>query len=168
MPCHAVVVTAELCPACCHLLRLLLSSRMLPSKLFKFKNHGIPPPLRSLMVIHPSLSPSLAVQLRLRLRVASQPFLNSIGAPRARRFHSSSRLLQSTISGVSTSSSAESEAQKGQLEPRLQLTFTCSVTDCSERSTHEFTKRAYQKGIVIVQCPKCKNRWLSFLLFCWR
>jgi protein import protein ZIM17 len=38
------------------------------------------------------------------------------------------------------------------------LTFTCSVENCGERSTHEFTKRSYTKGIVIVQCPGCKNR----------
>ena len=44
------------------------------------------------------------------------------------------------------------------MEPRLSLTFTCTVTDCGERSTHQFTKRAYEKGIVIVQCPGCKNR----------
>ncbi|EJD07457.1 zf-DNL-domain-containing protein, partial [Fomitiporia mediterranea MF3/22] len=45
-------------------------------------------------------------------------------------------------------------------EPRLQLTFTCTVTGCTERSTHGFTKRAYERGIVIVTCPKCKNRHL--------
>lgn len=43
-------------------------------------------------------------------------------------------------------------------EPRLSLTFTCTVTDCGTRSTHEFTKRSYQRGIVIVQCPGCENR----------
>ncbi|KAL4252856.1 hypothetical protein ABKN59_003576 [Abortiporus biennis] len=45
-------------------------------------------------------------------------------------------------------------------EPRLSLTFTCTVKDCGTRSTHEFTKRAYTKGIVIVECPGCKNRHL--------
>jgi len=63
-----------------------------------------------------------------------------------------------------------SQALPGRAEPRLSLTFTCTVTDCGERSTHEFSKRAYTKGIVLVQCPKCKNRWVlfcivSFLLF---
>jgi hypothetical protein len=38
------------------------------------------------------------------------------------------------------------------------LTFTCSVDKCGERSTHEFAKRSYERGIVIVQCPGCKNR----------
>jgi len=53
-----------------------------------------------------------------------------------------------------------SQALPGRVEPRLSITFTCTVTDCGERSTHEFSKRAYTKGIVLVQCPKCKNRWV--------
>lgn len=43
-------------------------------------------------------------------------------------------------------------------EPRLSLTFTCTVPQCETRSTHEFTRRSYERGIVIVQCPGCKNR----------
>lgn len=46
------------------------------------------------------------------------------------------------------------------MEPKLSLTFTCTVSDCGERSTHQFTKRAYQKGVVLVQCPGCKNRYV--------
>jgi len=45
-------------------------------------------------------------------------------------------------------------------EPRLSLTFTCTVTDCGTRSSHQFTRRSYEKGIVIVECPGCKNRHL--------
>lgn len=48
----------------------------------------------------------------------------------------------------------------GQIDRRLSLTFTCSVDDCGHRSTHEFAKRSYDKGIVLVQCPSCKNRHL--------
>ncbi|TFK69302.1 zf-DNL-domain-containing protein [Pluteus cervinus] len=40
------------------------------------------------------------------------------------------------------------------------MTFTCTVEGCETRSTHEFTKRSYEKGIVLVQCPGCKNRHL--------
>lgn len=40
------------------------------------------------------------------------------------------------------------------------LTFTCTANDCGHRSTHEFTKRSYTRGIVLVQCPECKNRHL--------
>lgn len=54
----------------------------------------------------------------------------------------------------------------GQVEPRLQLTFTCTAgperqqPQCGERSTHEFSKNSYENGIVLVQCPKCKARHL--------
>lgn len=46
-------------------------------------------------------------------------------------------------------------------EPRLSLTFTCMVTACGTRSSHMFTRRSYEKGIVIVQCPGCKNRCVA-------
>ncbi|KAI0060639.1 zf-DNL-domain-containing protein [Artomyces pyxidatus] len=45
-------------------------------------------------------------------------------------------------------------------EPRLSISFTCTVKDCLTRSTHQFTKRAYERGIVLVECPGCKNRHL--------
>jgi len=45
-------------------------------------------------------------------------------------------------------------------EPRLSLTFTCTASDCNHRSTHQFTKAAYERGIVLIECPKCKNRHL--------
>lgn len=48
----------------------------------------------------------------------------------------------------------------GQIEQRLSITFTCTVDECGHRSSHEFSKRSYTKGIVIVQCPGCKNRHL--------
>jgi len=40
------------------------------------------------------------------------------------------------------------------------IQFTCTVPDCGTRSSHEFSKKSYEKGIVIVQCPGCKNRHL--------
>lgn len=51
-----------------------------------------------------------------------------------------------------------SQYQTQPQEARLSLTFTCTVEDCGTRSTHEFTKRSYTRGIVIVQCPGCENR----------
>ncbi|KAH9967413.1 DNL zinc finger-domain-containing protein [Russula dissimulans] len=44
--------------------------------------------------------------------------------------------------------------------PRLSLTFTCTAGTCTTRSTHQFTKRAYEKGIVLIECPGCKTRHL--------
>jgi hypothetical protein len=48
----------------------------------------------------------------------------------------------------------------------LAMTFTCTAgaekgnPTCGHRSTHEFKKRSYEKGVVIVQCPKCEARHL--------
>ncbi|PRQ78167.1 DNL zinc finger-domain containing protein, partial [Rhodotorula toruloides] len=54
----------------------------------------------------------------------------------------------------------------------LRITFTCtaSVTPegkteaeasaCGHRSSHEFARRSYEKGVVIIQCPGCGNRHL--------
>jgi hypothetical protein len=44
------------------------------------------------------------------------------------------------------------------ITPSRSLTFTCTANDCGHRSTHEFAKRSYEKGIVLVQCPECKSR----------
>ena len=70
----------------------------------------------------------------------------------------------------------------GKIERRLQITFTCTAavptlsstsnsveakagndqttTLCHHRSTHEFSRRSYEHGIVLVECPSCKNRHL--------
>jgi protein import protein ZIM17 len=56
---------------------------------------------------------------------------------------------------------ASSQPLPEKLEPRLSMTFTCTVKGCDRRSTHEFSKRAYESGIVLVQCPGCTNRWVS-------
>lgn len=62
----------------------------------------------------------------------------------------------------------------GQIQRRLQITFTCTAEipiegahaespqsqPCHHRSTHEFSRTSYEKGIVLVECPGCKNRHL--------
>lgn len=48
----------------------------------------------------------------------------------------------------------------GKIERRLSITFTCTVPNCGHRSTHEFSRHAYEKGIVLVQCPGCSSRHL--------
>ena len=155
-------------------IKALSRTKMLPSRLFR--NTGLPPPLRSLITPHPSLPASVSVQLRLRLGVLP----GSTGSINARRDVGSSRphststdpnsLANTGASGVSTSSTETrdpsaslattptSQSLPESLEPRLSITFTCTVKDCGERSSHQFTKRAYEKGIVLVQCPGCQNR----------
>lgn len=76
----------------------------------------------------------------------------------------------------------------GKIERRLQITFTCTATidqpeiegvaplvavegveveeiTCGHRSTHEFSKRSYDHGIVLIECPGCKNRHLIGKLY---
>ncbi|KAI0358253.1 zf-DNL-domain-containing protein [Trametes cingulata] len=59
-----------------------------------------------------------------------------------------------------TSSEPQTHLSFKMPEQRLSLTFTCTVEACHTRSTHQFTRRSYERGIVIVQCPGCKNRHL--------
>ncbi|KAJ3502681.1 hypothetical protein NLJ89_g8774 [Agrocybe chaxingu] len=60
----------------------------------------------------------------------------------------------------STEATTSSQALPERMVPKLSLTFTCTVPNCGERSTHQFSRQAYEKGIVLVQCPGCKNRHL--------
>ncbi|KAG6855902.1 hypothetical protein H0H87_009505 [Tephrocybe sp. NHM501043] len=140
---------------------------MLPSRLFR--NTGLPPALRGLLTPHSSLAPTVAVQLRFRLGVFSGTNAFSTASPPppspSSPSSSSSNAASSSTSNTPNSSSAAPATTSSQplpekLEPRLSMTFTCTAPGCSERSTHQFTKRAYERGIVLVQCPGCKNRHL--------
>lgn len=133
---------------------LFSSTIMLPCRLFR--NTGPPPPLRSLVIPSPILPSSLRARLYFRLSVAAH----------------TSRSRYSTAASDATSSSVSTEKGTtqgagghtvfkqilGKIEPKLSITFTCTVEGCGERSTHQFTKHSYEKGIVLVQCPGCKNR----------
>ncbi|KAG6370045.1 hypothetical protein JVT61DRAFT_12566 [Boletus reticuloceps] len=57
-------------------------------------------------------------------------------------------------------------AQSDPQEPRLAIAFTCTADGCNHRSAHTFTKRAYERGIVLIQCPSCENRYGSRIR-CW-
>ncbi|KAF5316722.1 hypothetical protein D9619_006562 [Psilocybe cf. subviscida] len=145
---------------------------MLPSKLFR--NTGIPPALRSLITPHASLPSTIAVQMRFRLGVIPGTMANAQGALGTKASFSTSSHKSNTSAKAmppppaATNSPATdesvatttSQALPEKMEPKLSLTFTCTVPECGHRSTHQFTKRAYEKGIVIVQCPGCKNRHL--------
>ena len=143
---------------------------MLPSRLFR--NTGLAPTLRSFLISHPSLPASVSVQSRFRLGVAA--FSTTSGGPQGQTPSSSNVISRNEnnepgLTGPSlsvppssdqssTSTSHTHRLQTDPLEPRLSLTFTCTAPNCSTRSSHTFTKRAYEKGIVLVQCPGCKNR----------
>ncbi|KJA28208.1 hypothetical protein HYPSUDRAFT_130039 [Hypholoma sublateritium FD-334 SS-4] len=127
---------------------------MLPSRLFR--NTGLPPPLRSLVTPHASLPSTVAVQLRFRLGVIpirSNQAAKTTPAPAPYE-------EQSGNSSSSPEPTTSSQPLPEKMEPKLQITFTCTVSECGERSTHQFSKQAYEKGVVLVQCPKCRNRHL--------
>ncbi|KAK6465932.1 DNL zinc finger-domain-containing protein [Scheffersomyces coipomensis] len=42
--------------------------------------------------------------------------------------------------------------------PQLMIAFTCKK--CDTRSSHTFSRQAYYKGSVLIQCPGCKGRHL--------
>ena len=97
----------------------------------------------------------------LRLR---RPPLTLLSLPRSRLpltvRHSSSDVPSGSGSALSTAASDSQTARSDPNEPRLSLTFTCTAADCNTRSTHQFTKRAYEKGIVLIECPGCKIRYV--------
>ena len=48
--------------------------------------------------------------------------------------------------------------QLGTIESRLHMEYTCKV--CGTRSSKQFSKQAYEKGVVLVQCPGCQKHHL--------
>src|SRR5258707_11912766 len=113
---------------------------------------------------------SLTTERRLATRHAFVPFSKAVSCSPFRTFI---RCRTDTSANPPLQSShAHSEV----LEPRLSLTFTCTAlipaassamtnvhsdpptTSCNHRSSNTFTKKAYKQGIVIIECPSCKNR----------
>lgn len=74
-------------------------------------------------------------------------------------------LIKRLSSNTSFSSSSIS------IKPRMRIHFTCTANTsthhqlqppqlCGHQNIHEFTKLAYERGIVLVECPNCHNRHL--------
>ena len=102
-------------------------------------------PLRSLQILRHRLPLTLSSLPRSRLSLAVRP--NSARLP--------------PVSAFSSAPSVTTQAAASENEPKLSLTFTCTAGTCNTRSTHQFTKRAYEKGIVLIECPGCKTRYVS-------
>lgn len=103
----------------------------------------------------------LAVSSGVHIPITPTSFAQSTILPNSKpvplshyRFFSSSRPNSEQDQGTQSQSI-------GQIEPKLSLTFTCTVQDCGHRSSHEFTKRSYEKGIVLVQVSTCMRRSLD-------
>ena len=110
------------------------------------------------------LPASLSAQLRFRLGVRA-PYSTSHPPPFSSQA-GSSNTAKPSLSEPSTTNNAQSisahthRLQTDTPEPRKSITFTCTAPGCSTRSSHTFTTRAYEKGVVLVQCPGCKVRWV--------
>lgn len=76
------------------------------------------------------------------------------------RSYSSSPLSSDAPDSPSAIRRSSEQSSNDTDEPRYSITFTCTVAKCGERTSHMFTKHAYHNGIVIIQCPGCKNRHL--------
>ncbi|KAN0121104.1 zf-DNL domain containing protein [Russula decolorans] len=101
----------------------------------------------------------------LSLRILQRIPLTLSSLPRSRLSlairPNSTRIPQiSAFSSAPSVATPDNQAPTSDNEPRLSLTFTCTAGSCSTRSTHQFTKRAYEKGIVLIECPGCKTRHL--------
>ncbi|KAJ7483292.1 DNL zinc finger-domain-containing protein [Mycena latifolia] len=132
---------------------------MLPSRLFR--NTGIPPALRSLITPHASLPATLSVQLRLRLGIRPNSFVASQRtASYSTKPHAAPAVSEPSLDVSSDLATTSPQALPETIVPKLSMTFTCTADGCGERSTHEFSRQAYQSGLVLVQCPGCHNRHL--------
>ncbi|KAF9244110.1 DNL zinc finger-domain-containing protein [Melanogaster broomeanus] len=125
---------------------------MLPSKLFN--NVGLAPVLRS--VVAPRLFPRASVSVRVQARWR-------LGAFRPNSFIAGTSKPLEELAKPSVAPQIPDASQQVKLdppEPHLAIAFTCTANGCDHRSAHTFTKRSYERGIVIIQCPSCKNRHL--------
>ncbi|KAJ7065303.1 zf-DNL-domain-containing protein [Mycena amicta] len=105
-----------------------------------------------MLLVRRTLTSHPSVQFRLRLGVRPDSLLAS--GQRLARYSTPAAVAEPQ------NPQAAKAAHQPAITPRLSLTFTCTANDCGERSTHEFSKQAYESGIVLVQCPKCDVRHL--------
>lgn len=140
---------------------LLVSTIMLPCRLFR--STGLP--LRSLVTVtpKPALHSSHKIHFYFYLDGVAPAFRSrySTTTPNATSSSTNPDTGKETTQG--TEEYTVLKQALGKIEPKLSITFTCTVEGCGERSTHQFTRHSYEKGIVLVQCPGCKNRCVCFL-----
>jgi hypothetical protein len=138
LPAHGAPLTRNLC----------LSRRQAALNIFHHPPTGI-----AISKFSRSFRTFLSIHFRasLRLTVVLLEGSNSL-------LHSESNTTSSPSLPTSDSNGSPSQTLDPN-KPMLQITMTCTASDCDRhRSTHRFSKHAYEHGIVIIQCPGCKNR----------
>jgi hypothetical protein len=91
-----------------------------------------------------------SAEKRLTQLSLGQYIRKSEAALRPSRFN-----FSTTSRSLTESRDASSPTKLAAIQPRLAIAFTCKV--CDERVTRTFNKLSYEKGVVIIKCPKCSN-----------
>ena len=113
---------------------------------------------RRLTRCRPSLSRGSLYRLS-PFRRAPQLHLSSY----TRQYHTSRAQLTDGIDDNHHTNTPPGGAESGEegpsspppLKGRLQMVYTCAV--CETRSSRQFSRQAYERGVVLVQCPSCKS-----------
>ncbi|KAI0700136.1 DNL zinc finger-domain-containing protein [Cerioporus squamosus] len=116
-------------------------------------------PISTVARAHHLARPSIPAP-RLLASVASRPYFRGFSSSPWTRQDSTPPHSGGASEAPSAPPAPQTHIKLETPEPKLSLTFTCTVEACHTRSTHQFTKRSYEKGIVIVECPGCKNKHL--------
>jgi hypothetical protein len=94
-------------------------------------------------------------------RITSQPILVSSVNKSLRELSCVNKLVRANFSTTplksnrKESDSAQQNEAPAVAKARLAIAFTCKV--CDERVHRTFYKQSYEKGVVIIKCPKCAN-----------
>ena len=89
---------------------------------------------------------SLISRLFLRTSLKTLPSFKSLSKIKLNQFSIKSNLLLTT---------ANNNNNNNNNLPRMAISFVCKV--CNERLMRTFLKQTYEKGVVLIKCPKCLN-----------
>ncbi|KAI9304714.1 DNL zinc finger-domain-containing protein [Cunninghamella echinulata] len=91
-----------------------------------------------------------------KLQQSTRSFYGSIY--KQREHHLNNNNIDNKSSNKERNDKEEPKAEVLNPKHQLFIGFTCKV--CEVRSHHVMSKQAYTKGVVLIQCPDCKNRHL--------